>query len=73
MHQCVVLSRVIGGGEHCDGDVCECSDVDGEVMHQLVEDLIAGDEVIEAAEILRPGKLLLRTLESSKFLNLALF
>ena len=30
-------------------------------------------EVIEAAEILRPGKLLLRTLESSRFLNLALF
>ena len=30
-------------------------------------------EVIEAAEILRPGKLILRTLESSRFLNLALF
>ena len=30
-------------------------------------------EVIEAAEILRPEKLLLRTLESSWFLNLALY
>ena len=30
-------------------------------------------EVIEAAEVLRPGKLLLRTSESSRVLNLALF
>ena len=30
-------------------------------------------EVIEAAEVLRPGKLLLRTLESSRLLNSALF
>jgi hypothetical protein len=30
-------------------------------------------EVIEAAEVLRSGKPLLRTLESSRFLNSALF
>jgi hypothetical protein len=30
-------------------------------------------EVIEAMEVLRSGKLLLRTLESSRFLNSALF
>ena len=30
-------------------------------------------EVIEDTEILRPGKSLLMTLESSRFLNLALF
>jgi hypothetical protein len=30
-------------------------------------------EVIEAAEVLRPGKSLLGTSESSRFLNLALF
>ena len=31
------------------------------------------DEINEAAEVLRPRKSLLRTSESSRFLNLALF
>jgi hypothetical protein len=36
-------------------------------------DVIEAVEVIKAAEALRSGKILLRTLESSRFLNSALF
>ena len=36
-------------------------------------EVVEAVEVIEAAEVLRSGKFLLRTLESSRFLNSALF
>jgi hypothetical protein len=36
-------------------------------------EVVEAVEVIEAMEVLRSGKLLLRTLESSRFLNSALF
>ena len=36
-------------------------------------EVIEADEVKEAVEVFRPGKSLLRTSESSKLLNLALF
>ena len=36
-------------------------------------EVVEAVEVIEAAEVLRSGKFLLRTLESSRFLNSTLF
>ena len=36
-------------------------------------EVVEAVEVIETAEVLRPGKLLLRTSESSRFLNSALY
>ena len=38
-----------------------------------VMEVVKAVEVVEAKEVLRSGKSLLRTLESSKFLNSALF
>jgi hypothetical protein len=38
-----------------------------------IMDVVEAVEVIKAAEALRSGKILLRTLESSRYLNSALF
>ena len=39
----------------------------------MATEVVEAVEVIEAAKVLRPGKSLLMTAKSSRFLNLALF